>query len=204
MKFKNMKSQFKVLTLICLLLNAGLLSAQAQEKGKQEFSIHIGGGTSNDFVNIGSSISSSLLTLGHITYKDSKSTPSVGVTYKYAIKNKWMILADAYYQSDKKNAFVANSKIFTQKSSYYTLGLGTDYHYVSNDWLQLYSGASVAYTLVHDKFSNTTANFKNGNQNSFNFHVNAIGLRVGKKLGASLELGFGYKGIANIGVSYQF
>ena len=46
--------------------------------------------------------------------------------------------------------------------------------------------------------------FEDANDGFFNFQVNAVGFRVGKALAATLELGVGYKGSANLGVSYQF
>ena len=60
----------------------------------------------------------------------------------------------------KKNAFSANSKAYTVNRDYYTIGLGTDYHYLSTNWVQLYSGASLAYTLVHENYTNTRSNLK--------------------------------------------
>ena len=56
----------------------------------------------------------------------------------------------------------------------------------------MYSGIGLAYVST-DEFNN-----------NFSFQATALGFRVGKKLAAFAELGFGYKGIAQIGASYQF
>jgi hypothetical protein len=37
-----------------------------------------------------------------------------------------------------------------------------------------------------------------------NFQITAVGVRLGKSLGGFMELGFGYKGLLNFGLSYQF
>jgi hypothetical protein len=56
----------------------------------------------------------------------------------------------------------------------------------------MYSGIGLAY-FTSDEYDT-----------NFSFQATALGFRVGKKLAAFAELGFGYKGIAQIGASYQF
>jgi hypothetical protein len=56
----------------------------------------------------------------------------------------------------------------------------------------MYSGIGLAYFTTGEYDTN------------FSFQGTALGFRVGKKLAAYAELGFGYKGIAQIGASYQF
>jgi hypothetical protein len=36
------------------------------------------------------------------------------------------------------------------------------------------------------------------------YQINAFSLRVGKSFGGFFELGYGYNGIVNLGVSYKF
>ena len=74
----------------------------------------------------------------------------------------------------------------------------------------MYSGLGAGYAFGKTTFKLGDAlEFKNTNNdnskiNYFTFHVTALGFRVGKKLAAFAELGVGYKGIINGGLSYQF
>ncbi|MFT7073036.1 MAG: hypothetical protein ACJAX3_002028, partial [Patiriisocius sp.] len=73
-----------------------------------------------------------------------------------------------------------------------TFALETDYRYVSKPSFQMYSGVGLAY-FTSDEYNT-----------NLSFQVNALGFRVGKKLAAYAELGFGYRGMINVGASLQF
>ena len=88
--------------------------------------------------------------------------------------------------------------------SFVTFGVGTEYHYVNADWFQMYSGLSVGYTFQTLNYNGSSSDFEDGSDSYFNFQVNALGFRFGKEFAGFLELGVGYRGIANVGVSYQF
>ena len=84
----------------------------------------------------------------------------------------------------------------------FTVGVGTDYRYISRNIFQMYSGVSVAYTSENVKSSGS---YNSPDTNGFvNYQFNVLGFRVGKKFAGFAELGYGYKGIINAGVSYQF
>ena len=192
----------KLTTFILALLMSTF--AFGQEKGTHDIGIGIGIFTTNDFLDATSSIIESGISIGTITYKNATSLPALYLNYKIAAKNKWFFYADGVYQSISEDVYVDDIKVGDLKHTYLTFGFGTDYHYVSKDWLQIYSGASIAYTAQYSNFTGSSPGFEDGNDGYFNFHVNALGFRFGKALAATLEIGVGYKGIANLGVSYQF
>jgi hypothetical protein len=76
---------------------------------------------------------------------------------------------------------------------------------VQAEWVQLYSGVGLGLTIWQQKLASNDPKLsgQDATELMFNFHLNAIGLRVGKALGASLELGVGAKGIINAGLSYR-
>jgi hypothetical protein len=43
-----------------------------------------------------------------------------------------------------------------------------------------------------------------GNTGQFGYHLTAFGFQCGKKGAVIAELGFGYKGVLNIGFNYKF
>lgn len=189
MKIKN-----HILLALSILFSFASFS---QEKGTQEFKLSSGFETSNEFLNTIETI------INNASFKNSKSTPALSLTYRIAIKDKWFINSDGVYQNISKEVFENAIRTGNVKANYYTIGLGTDYSYISKKWFQMYSGASIAYTFQNSNFT-TTSNIKDSKDSYLNFHVNALGFRFGKKLAAFAEIGIGYKGIANVGISYHF
>jgi hypothetical protein len=179
-----------------------ILTSQAQEKGSSDLSVNIGFATSTELSNLFTDILVSGLTGNQIKTGDIKAGPTFGVTYRYAIANRWMVQADGFYQKMSQDIYVNNTKEGKANYSYITVGLGTDYRYISNNFFQMYSGVAVGYTSENIK--NSGAQNSADGDGFINYQVNALGFRVGKKLAAFAELGFGYKGIINTGVSYQF
>lgn len=179
-----------------------ILASQAQEKGSSDLSVNIGFATSTELSNLFTDILVSGLTGNQIKTGDIKAGPTFGVTYRYAIANRWMVQADGFYQKMSQDIYVNNTKEGKANYTYITVGLGTDYRYISNNFFQMYSGVAVGYTSENIK--NSGAQNSADGDGFINYQVNALGFRVGKKFAAFAELGFGYKGIVNTGVSYQF
>jgi hypothetical protein len=78
-----------------------------------------------------------------------------------------------------------------------------DFYYFNKGYFSLYSGLEVgaSFDLYSDRSGNTNANTTGV---SAAFHVNAIGMRIGKEIGGFMEFGFGYRGIMNFGISGRF
>jgi hypothetical protein len=78
-----------------------------------------------------------------------------------------------------------------------------DYHWVMRPGFQLYSGAGFGVKVRSGTYTDGSETVTETKALPA-FHLNAIGLRVGKKVGLFAELGIGYKGILAIGVNGQF
>jgi hypothetical protein len=184
---------------IVLMVIIGLVGSTvfAQEKGTHDISFGVGFETSNDFLNTIEDIVSG------VSYANTNVTPAFNVNYKIAIKDRWFFYADAAYQVVSEDVIENSLTTGDVSHRYFTVGFGSDYHYISKEWIQMYSGASIGYSSQNSDFT-TSSNIEDSNDSYFNFHVNALGFRFGKALAAFVELGVGYKGVANIGVSYQF
>ena len=181
-----------------------ILLGFSQTKGTHEFELTVGGPTRNDFRDVANQIIESVIAAGNTTYTNKSSTPSIAISYKTTIKDNWLIYADGVYQSVKENVLVKNNQVGDINNSYVTFGVGTEYHYIYKPWFQMYSGASIGFTAQYSNFKGSSSDLKDGHDGYFNFQVNALGFRFGKKLAGIIELGAGYKGVANIGLSYQF
>lgn len=187
-----MKKSFLIIGLF--LLSQNLIS---QEKGTNELSFGLGFETSNEFLNTVEDF------IDGVNYSNTKVSPAYILTYKTAIANRWFLSADGSYQSIKEDVIQGGSNIGDVSTTYLTFGLGTDYHYISKDWFQMYSGASIAYTSQSSDFT-TSSDIADETDGFFNYHLTAVGLRFGRTLAAFVELGVGYRGFGTVGVSYQF
>lgn len=193
----------KIITLALLFLLISTI-ASGQGKGTYDLGAGIGYYSSNDFWDDTSNLVVTGTSAGHTAFKNASMTPVIYLSFKNAIKDKWLLYADGIYQRSKEDVLVNDVKVGDVSTDYITFGLGTEYHYIVKDWFQMYSGASVGYTLQYSDFTGSSDDFEKSNDGYFNFHVNALGFRAGKALAATLEIGVGYKGVANLGVSYQF
>lgn len=193
----NKKILLSVLTALCFTS-----VSQAQEKGTNDVSITVGVATSTDLSNLFTDILAEGFTGGEVSARNIKAGPTFGLTYRYAVADRWMVNADVFYQKMSQDIYISGTKNGDLDYTYVTAGLGTDYRYVSTGMFQMYSGVAVAYTSENIK-SSGPAKGPDG-EGFFNYHVTAAGFRVGKTFAAFAEFGFGYKGIASGGVSYQF
>ena len=188
----------KISTLVILLFIS--LSSFAQEKGTNDLTFSLGLGTTNDFLKSTEDIISGVF---GVETGNSTVGPSFNIAYKRAIMNNWFFFADGTYQTIKEDVLENSVKTGDVSNRYLTVGFGTEYHYVHKAWFQMYSGASIAYTSQNADFT-TSSDIEDTNDSYFNFQVNAVGLRFGKALGGFVELGVGYRGYVNAGLSYQF
>lgn len=175
----------------------GALGLSAQEQGTQDLRVGIGFETSNEFLNSAGNL------ISGVSYANLTVTPAINVSYKTAIKDRWFFYVDGVYQGATEDLLEMTNKVGDVSHDFYSFGLGSDYHYISNEIFQMYSGLSVGYTYQHSKF-NYTQDISNQNEGYLNFHLNAVGFRMGKKFAGFAELGVGYKGFLNLGASYQF
>lgn len=69
----------------------------------------------------------------------------------------------------------------------------------------MYSGFGLGYTFSNEKLSPNQSDVQSmsSKNSSFNFQVIGAGVRIGRKIAGFAELGFGYEGIINLGISYQ-
>lgn len=186
---------------LLLIMSLGHL-ANAQEKGTSDLSASVGFETSTELSELFSDIVVTSLTGGQYRTDNTSASPTFGITYRYAIKNRWMIHADGFFQKISKDVYDGDIKTGDLENSYFTVGFGTDYRYISKGIFQMYSGVAIAYTS--ESVDYTGPGEANDGDSFFNYQVNALGFRVGNAFAAFSEIGFGYRGILNAGLSYQF
>ncbi|WP_343557172.1 hypothetical protein [Sphingobacterium sp.] len=104
--------------------------------------------TLTDLANLFTNILTESFTGGAYSTKNRKAQPSFGLTYRYAIANRWMVQADGFYQKMSEDLYLNNEISGDLKYSYITVGLGADYLYISKEYFQMYSGHSCIHTPI--------------------------------------------------------
>ncbi len=179
------------------------LVAISQEKGTNEINVNVGFYTTNDLALDLSEVVSTSGSVGTLTFARTTTAPAFGIAYETAIKNNWFFYADAYYQMINEDVFENNVKVGDISNRFWTVGFGTNYRYIHGSWFQVYSGAAIAYTSFSADYTGAS-NIEDSNDGYWNFHVDAIAIRLGGKFAATVAAGYGYKGILNAGLSFQF
>lgn len=106
------------------------------------------------------------------------------------------------YKTDYKYT-LNDSVIGRTDDKFYTVMARGDINYINDNYFQIYSGLSVGLTNFKTNYADSTSS--NGlSTNHLAYQINLVGVRVGKNIGAFIELGFGYNGIFNGGISYKF
>lgn len=188
------------LSLFCVFFHVRGIS---QDKGTNEFYAGVGLLSTNTILNLSSDILVTGISAGHISYRNSTNTPTFGIGYKIAPADRWMVNLDLYYESSKSDVYFDEIQDGTSRYSYLTIGLGTDFHYVSANWFQMYSGLGIACTFQNATYNGSNNDIQNTRHNYVNFQLNALGFRFGKAFAVFAEFGFGYKGLVQAGLSIQ-
>jgi hypothetical protein len=141
-----------------------------------------------------------------------KSTGTPCLTYRFRSTNRWSFTGSFGYNNLKYQRVATDSTARTlykaNINSFFLTG-GAEFHYFKKKRLvDLYSGMQMSY-----RFNKSTSEYLENHilikeipydiYKEF-YHINIIGIRVGKKFGAFLELGFGMNGLVKSGFSYRF
>lgn len=197
-----MKFLFILSASIILLIATSNNKLFAQDS-KHDISVSYGVLTNDQFLDFYSDLFIDIFTLGYETTDNTKELGGIFITYKnIAHKFNWGITAgyDAILSSDIKDKDTLVGKGYSNRI---TIALEGDYRYINKDIFQMYSGLGLGYTFRKDTYNPDIGPEQTNNINHFNFQLTAVGVRFGKSLGGFMELGFGYKGILNFGLSYQ-
>ncbi|KQC01458.1 hypothetical protein [Pedobacter sp. Hv1] len=188
----------KKLLFIALLLNCAIF-ARAQ---KVEVYGSYGLGSAQEIIDGLSDMGASLFTGGTVSSQTNHlyGPIAVGVNYYFTPR----LSAGILYSNTSSRSIVSggSSSANTYKNTYNVIMARTDYRYIDKA-VQLYSGISLGSSFATTKPENGTST-KTASTTDFAYQVNALGIRVGRKIGVFTELGFGYNGIINAGVSMKF
>jgi len=190
--------------IILLFLVTICLGLNAQLDFKNDISVSYGIITTDQVIDIESDILESIVTLGSYSTENTKYIGAIFLTYKYNVTKGLMLGAAVGTDRITEDVISDKNKSGELVKNNITIAFEGDYRYLAKEIFQMYSGIGVGYTFVNEKYTPISGDESTGSSNHFNFQANLLGLRVGKSFGAFIELGIGYKGVFNFGLSGQF
>lgn len=107
-------------------------------------------------------------------------------------------LKGSYTHFDKE--YTVSSTKFRIKNTFTTVMANGNVCYNPRNIVQLYSGLNAGFSVVTQSDDSS----KSASKTTFAFQVNALGIRIGNKIGGFAEFGFGFDGVINAGLSVKF
>ncbi len=203
-KIKQMKKI--VLTLLLAIAFTSLKGQTAPSAYHNELAGSYGIMTTNQVFNVLKDIASVIFTFGNYNKDNTDYTGGWFLAYKYAPSDNILLSFTGGIDGAKGDLVENDIKYGEFKTTYTSAIIGFDYRYLNKDLVQLYSGIGAGVTLCKNSGTQSGSGDTDVSWDNpyLNFQLNLLGVRVGKALAGFAEFGFGYKGMINAGVSYQF
>ena len=202
----------KKLFLVFLLLGVVIkVSAQDDKQKKHEVRAFYGETFQLDFAN---ALTDALTNIFSTHYKTSSNVyGAFGLGYRYNI-NRFKVGGDVSYIAYRSNVAMKKGGEADYKTSdnNFIVLPSAEFVYFKRGILELYGGAGVGAFVSLSKSSPITPEGKKYLNNNLNdksvnlaYQINPIAIRLGTgTVGGFLELGYGMKGLVNLGVSFKF
>lgn len=89
-------------------------------------------------------------------------------------------------------------------SKYITVMPSAKFNWLRKEYFGMYSSLSAGVMFIHSNGKDSNGSTKNENETKFMGHVSVLGLEFGSAFRGFAELGFGERGVLNVGVRYKF
>ncbi|MCD4791450.1 MAG: hypothetical protein K8R37_15755 [Bacteroidales bacterium] len=193
-----MKKQIIIISLL-LVLPATIF---AQNK-KHEIVLGYGVGTHYAIVEEMAGILGVFITLGTFDVEFESGTGAILLGYRYSAGEKFSIGIDGSYTKIKEILKIQGNPVGKLEKEFYTIAPYVAYNYIKKENFSMYSGIGLGYAFEKDEYTTDDGGDETKNIGEFAFHINAFGVRYGKSIGGYVEVGYGYKGLVNLGVSFK-
>ena len=136
---------------------------------------------------------------------------SLGLTFAFENENgSWSNSNYGWLVDPPSNMVRINMYQGKFRRSAYTIAPEITFNYgdFAHGLVRLYSVVGMGYTYrdEHITYGNVNIEYNNPNVNPvhFNAYGSPLGIRVGRELSGFFEIGLGYKGVLNYGLTYRF
>jgi hypothetical protein len=188
-----------------LILTLAVLAAAPAGFGqtrRHDLSLSYGVLSSDQLTDIFTDIITIVITLGTFNKSNQEFTGVPFLTYHYSANSRFGFGAAIGGYGSSGNLEVLGEDAGTFRERNYIAAVELDYHWIMKPALQLYSGAGFGVRYRHGTYAASETDTVDKVLPAF--HLNALGIRFGRKIGFFLEAGIGYKGLLSGGVNAQF
>ena len=179
-----------------------LTTAGFGQTRRHDLSIQYGVLSIDQLADILTDVLTIVVTLGTFSKNDMKYTGVPFLTYHYSANSRFGFGGAIGGYNSRGILQVTGDDVGTFKERNYIAAVELDYHWIMREGFQLYSGAG--FGVRYRRGTYTTTETDTVNRVLPTFHINALGVRFGGKVGFFLELGAGYKGMLSAGANAQF
>ncbi len=161
----------------------------------------------NLFVTIGSGVVAAIVSGGEVKLEDTNASGSglYGLGYNYFFSQNFKLGLSAQYARYDVGRTFSSGFSANETDTWITLLVEPKVQWVDGRVAQLYSGLGLGASFYKSEGRSSSHEEVFTNRRTFfSFQVMPIGVRFGRAVGAHMELGFGYKGLINVGVSGRF
>ena len=203
MPFERILRPAVILTLVALLLpTAGLGQTPIR---RHDASIQFGVLSSDQVLDLFGDILLVIITLGNFSKDNVKYSGVPFLTYHYSANSRFGFGGAIGGYSAWGDLVRQSTDLLVGdfKETNYVVAAELDYHWIMRPGLQLYSGAGFGVRIRRGRYTDETDTDRSSKILP-TFHINAIGVRFGQKVGFFAEFGYGYKGMLSAGINAQF
>ncbi len=203
MSLKSVLRPAIVLTLFAFLLPAAGFG-QAPIR-KHDASFQFGVLSSDQAADLFGDVLLVIITLGNFSKNDVKYSGVPFLTYHYSANSRFGFGGAIGGYTVKGDLVRQNAELVVGdfRETNYVAAAELDYHWIMRPGLQLYSGAGFGVRMRRGRYTDET-DTQRASKTLPTFHLNAIGVRFGQRVGFFAEFGYGYKGMLSAGVNAQF
>jgi opacity protein-like surface antigen len=201
----------KICTLILLALCCGTgVSAQqikplTPELPRHEIHVKYGVLSVPTLLVLTEHLFTTAFTGGYSRIEHFRSTGALNLGYQYRLNRYFALTADGAYQKITSDVYYGNQPNTEQQTAtFITLMGGFKFYYLEHEKVRLYLQVAAGLSELEETGISAGTPYTDYHQ-LIAFHLNPIGIQLGKKLAVDLEvLSAGYLGTLNIGASYRF
>ena len=196
----------KKLLLLVLILSS-FIGLKAQSYDHHEFSLSYGVISPDRFYAFKSPTLDDQMPDDRYVRDNYSSKGNVFLTYRFISLNEYLMWGGTVgYGTSSSDVYYMATKTGVMDRQFITGAFELQFRYVNDGPFQMYSGLGVGLTMGQEHYNAIDASATSGDRTMVlpGYQINVVGVRFGRRLAGYLELGFGYKGIMNVGLAYTF
>jgi hypothetical protein len=140
-----------------------------------------------------------------VGYGTLKSSGAFFGSYRHTVLPWLSVGLTAGFEKETKDLQIGGNAVGLYTRYVITIAPELQARYYHKGLTTMYGALGIGNTFVNEQYTSLTSDKHiDATDNYAGFQVSPIGLKVGKKLSGFGEIGFGYKGVVQLGISYKY